>query len=102
MTVEPKTPFVTLDPTSGPLRERDPRSIAERQPTLDGASLALLSNGKSNGSELLDAVFDELALQFELSGAMRFKKGSVSVPPLKEDFAQMAAQATAVVTAIGD
>jgi len=102
MTVETKTPFMTLDPTSGPLRDRDPRSTAQRQSTLDGASLALLSNGKANGSELLDAVFDELALQFELSNAMRFQKGSVSVPPRKEEFAQMVAHATAVVTAIGD
>ncbi len=102
MRSEEKGSFVTLDPSSGPLRERDPRSIAPRPASLNGATLALLSNGKQNAVALLEAIHDEIALRFELAGTLRFEKGSVSVPPLPEHFAQMVEEASAAVTAIGD
>ena len=93
--------YVILDPTSGPLKAKDSRPMAKRRPTLDGALLGLLSNGKSNSQELLDAVFAELAKTFELLPPLRFRKDSVSVPPRKELFAQLQ-EVGAVVTAIGD
>ncbi len=94
--------YVTLDPTSGPLRERDARPMARRPATLDGAVLGLLANGKSNSQELLDAVYEELEKHYELRGAVRFTKDSVSIPPRKEHFQGLVEEATAVVTAIGD
>ena len=101
MTTDTKL-FVTLDPSGGPLRSKDPRPTARRLPTLDGATLGLLSNGKTNGVELLDCVLNEIEKQYEIAGELRFKKGSVSVPPRKEVFAQLVDEATAVITAIGD
>jgi hypothetical protein len=95
-------PYVILDPTSGPLKGRDPRPMAKRPATLNGAVLGLLANGKSNSQELLDAVFEELARTFELGHPLRFRKDSVSVPPRREHQAQLAEEANAVITAIGD
>ena len=94
--------YVTLDPTAGPLRGQDPRPMAKRPATLDGAVVALLANGKGNSQELLDAIFEQLGESYELGGALRFRKLSVSVPPRTEDFQQMVEGATAVITAIGD
>ncbi|MBI3742756.1 MAG: hypothetical protein HY261_00510 [Chloroflexi bacterium] len=102
MTATANKPYVILDPTSGPLRGKDSRPMARRRVTLDGVVLGLLSNGKSNSQELLDAVFAELAKSFELLQSLRFRKDSVSVPPRKEHFAQLTREAGAVVTAIGD
>ncbi len=102
MTASGARTYVILDPTSGPLKGRDKRPMARRPKTLDGATLGLLANGKANSQELLDAVFEELAKAFELRAPMRFRKGSVSVPPRKEDYRRLTQEATAVVTGIGD
>ena len=95
-------PYIILDPTSGPLKGKDLRPMANRRPTLDGVAIGLLANGKSNSQELLDAVFEELAKSFELRPPLRFRKDSVSVPPKKEHFERLTREAGAVVTAIGD
>jgi len=102
MTDERTRDFVTLDPSSGPLRARNPRSSASRPATLNGTTLALLSNGKRNAVELLEAIYDEISAQCDLAGVLRFEKESVSVPPRAEQFAQMVEEAGAVITAIGD
>lgn len=101
MTIAAK-PYIILDPSSGPLKGKDPRPLARRKPTLDGAVLGLLANGKSNSGELLEAVYEELSKSFELPAPLRFRKDSVSVPPRKADFERLTREAGAVVTAIGD
>jgi hypothetical protein len=102
MTTSAARPYVILDPSAGPLKGKDKRPMARRPKTLDGATLGLLANGKSNSQELLDAVFEELAKAFELRTPMRFRKDSVSVPPRKDDYRRLVQEATAVVTGIGD
>ncbi|MEE9286051.1 MAG: hypothetical protein V3V35_10045 [Dehalococcoidia bacterium] len=102
MTTSAELQYITLDPSAGPLRGKDPRPMARRPASLNGAVLGLLANGKSNSQEFLDAVYDELAQAYELAPALRFKKASVSVPPRSEDFQQMVEEAAAVITAIGD
>ena len=102
MTHATSTSFVTLDPTSGPMRERDERPLGRAVPALDGITIGLLSNGKDNAMELLASVYDELAHQFGLAGCVRIEKESVSVPPRPQDFQRLTRDTRAVITAIGD
>lgn len=94
--------FVTLDPTVDLPDARDHRRLGDALPSLDGVTIGLLSNGKTNGSELLRAVYGELAKRFEPAGAVAIRKDSVSVPPRPEDFARLVRETGAVITAIGD
>jgi len=94
--------FITLAPT-GPKRGGTRASrTATRPSTLDGACVGLVANGKSNSVELLDYVYEELAARFDLRGALRVRKDSVSIPPRREDFERIVDQAEVVITALGD
>lgn len=83
-----------------------PPVVATMAPPLalkPGTHIALLSNGKANGTELLEAVAQQL--QREVGHELTFKhyrKPSVSVPATPEDVAEICATADAVICAIGD
>jgi|GEM_PF-100338 len=64
--------------------------------------IALVSNGKVNGTELLDAVARELDGLLPDATFTRYRKPSVSVPPDPEDFAEIVRTADAAICAIGD
>jgi hypothetical protein len=64
--------------------------------------LALLSNGKPNGAELLDHIAMRLRSIEEVGEVRRYRKASVSVAPSESDSAEIRRWADAVITAIGD
>ncbi len=93
--------WIGLDPTSGPLERRDKRKLRPRPDSLDGQVVALVANGLGRGEEMLDALYDELAQQAELNGAVRVLKHSVSVAPEPADWARITSEATVAITGFG-
>ena len=93
--------MVCLDPTSGPLERRDPRTFRARPPTLSGAVVGLVINGLGKADAMMDALYDELTNEVELAGKVRVVKGSVSVPPDKPDWERLTKEATVAITGFG-
>jgi hypothetical protein len=90
-----------LDPTlrSAP---RSTGSRAPRPPTLAGATVGLLANGKSNGMALLDHLAERLREGQGIAGVVRVAKTNASVPLSDEEAEALAKGCAAVITAIGD
>jgi hypothetical protein len=95
------TQWIGLDPSSGPLERRDPRKLRERPTTLDGHVIGLVANGLGRGRELFDALYEELAKNYRLNGAVRVLKPSVSVPPEPADWSRLTSEATVAITGFG-
>jgi hypothetical protein len=95
------TQWIGLDPTSGPLERRDRRKLKPRPSTLDGHVIGLVANGLGRGQEMLDALYEELAKQFRVNGAVRVLKSSVSVAPEPADWARLTSEATVAITGFG-
>lgn len=100
--------LVLLDPTyeafTGAMSEYNAKAIAPAPASLTSLRLGLLSNGKRNGVELLDAVFAELSRRpgMTVEKTMAVIKPSISVPPTEGDMARLIADTDVVITAIGD
>ncbi len=77
-------------------------SIAPAPRRREDLRLALVSNGKANATELLEAVALELSALLPGLQATVYRKPSVSVAPTDEDLAEIIATADAAVAAIGD
>ena len=90
-----------LDPT---LRASVPSraSAALRPASLEGATIGLLANGKSNGMAILDRVAEILRDRHGVGEIVRMAKTNASVPVGEEDAKDLARRCAAVVTAIGD
>jgi len=95
------TKWIALDPTSGPLERRDPRTLRPRPRSLGGHVIGLVANGLGRSEDLLDALYAELASTSSLNGAVRVLKSSVSVPPEREDWARLTSEATVAITGFG-
>ena len=92
---------VTLvDPTFSPAGAD--RRRAHRLPTLDGAVLGLVNNGKTHGREILQRVAQQLAAMYEMSDPILVTKPDSSFPAAPEDIEMLAHGATAIIAAIGD
>ena len=100
--------LVLLDPTyeafTADLGKHNARAIAPPPKSLTSLRLGLLSNGKKNGVELLDALFAELARRpgMAVEKVMTVIKPSISVPPTEGDMARLISDTDVVITAIGD
>ena len=100
--------LVLLDPTyeafTSGFDDRNVRAVAPPPESLTSLRLGLLSNGKRNGVELLDALFAELARRpgMKVEKVMTVIKPSISVPPTEGDMARLIAETDVVITAIGD
>ncbi|RNL62092.1 hypothetical protein EFK50_09765 [Nocardioides marmoriginsengisoli] len=81
---------------------REASSVAPSPPGREGLQVALVSNGKANATELLDAVALRLADLLPGLRVVHYRKPSVSVAPTDEDLEQIIATADAAVAAIGD
>lgn len=91
-----------LDPT---LRSPGtPASLprAPRRRHLAGATIGLLSNGKSNGMALLDRIAERLRESHQIGDVVRVAKTNASAPIGEPDAEALAGRCTAVITAIGD
>lgn len=75
---------------------------ASRLPTLDGAVLGLVNNGKTHGREILERVAHNLGTKYRLDGIRLVTKPHPSFPPREEDIEMLAGQAMAILAAIGD
>jgi hypothetical protein len=75
---------------------------APRPRRLDGATVGLLANGKSNGMALLEGIADLLRERHGIGEVVRVAKTNASVPVSEEDAERLAKHCTAIVTAIGD
>ena len=87
-----------------PIQEADvaPATMAPRLESLEGISLGLLSNGKTNAGKLLRMIAEELGNAFPLKGVVDRAKGSAGnncPPDLLEDLLE---QSDAVITGLGD
>ena len=100
--------LVLLDPTyeafTSGLGKHNVKAIAPPPKSLTSLRLGLLSNGKKNGLEILDALFAELGRRpgMKVEKVMSVIKPSISVPPTEGDMARLISDTDAVITAIGD
>lgn len=92
--------IVGLDPTSGPLSAAKGRP-ARRRPDLDGTVLGLVSNGLGESDAILAALGEQVGSYTNLSGLVKVRKPSVSVPPDPIDWERLINQVTVAVAGFG-
>jgi hypothetical protein len=90
-----------LDPTSGPIGGGDERRLAPRPVSLSGHVVGLVANGLGMGEQMLHALYEELAKEDDLVGAVAVRKGSVSIPPSEGDWKRLTEGATVAITGFG-
>ncbi len=79
------------------------KKLAPRPVSLDGAVLGLVNNGKARGREILQRVAENLAARHRVSGTtILVTKPDSSFPAEPADVEMLAADATAIIAAIGD
>ena len=90
-----------LDPTVGDEAGTSlPR--APRLGEIEGATLGLVSNGKTHSQKILARIADNLEAKYRIGGRRELRKPSPG-RPVDEDQLQMVAEhAMAVIAAIGD
>jgi hypothetical protein len=87
-----------------PTQEADtvPAGLAPRLASLNGITLGILSNGKSNATLLLEMVGEEMVADYGVAAVViELKQSAVSNCPAAL-LDRLASQADAVITAIGD
>ena len=89
-----------IDPTLGP--SVSGRVLADRPASLDGAVIGLVNNGKARGREILQRVADNLETKYQITDTILVTKPDSSFPAEPADVEMLAADATAVIAAIGD
>jgi hypothetical protein len=91
-----------LDPTLRPPAAVALTPRAPRLPSLDGVTIGLLANGKSNGMALLDRLVERLGTRHRIGEVVRVAKTNASAPVSESDARMLAGRCRAVITAIGD
>jgi len=91
-----------LDPTLRAPVEAALVARASRKRSLDGATIGLLANGKSNGMALLDRVVERLRERHQLGEVVRVAKTNASAPVTVGDTEMLAGRCAVVITAMGD
>ena len=92
-------PIEFLDPT----HEADAAGVsrAGRLTSLDGATVAIISNGKKNTKPFFDALADELRETYKVADVVRFTQSIYSAPVEPERLAE-AEKWQAIISGIGD
>ena len=91
-----------LDPTLRSPVEAAMVARASRKRSLDGATIGLLANGKSNGMALLDRIVERLGERHQIGDVVRVSKTNASAPVTEGDAEKLAGRCAVVITAIGD
>lgn len=91
-----------LDPTLRPTAAAVTAPRARRPKRLDGLTIGLLANGKSNGMALLDRIAEHLRARHGVGEIVRVAKTNASAPVREEDADLLAKRCAVVVTAVGD
>ena len=94
------TPVRIFDPRG--IVETEPRGIAPRLASLEGARLTVLDNSKWNAGRLLRSLTDALTRQANFSEVHHFTKESFSKLATPELLDEMVETSDVVLTAIGD
>ena len=89
-----------IDPTLSPPGGSSTRAV--RPASLDGAVLGLVNNGKARGREILQRVAENLTAAHRINSTILVTKPDSSFPAAPESVAMLAADATAIIAAIGD
>ena len=82
--------------------EIEPASLAPRLESLQGITLGLLSNGKTNAERLLKLIAEELNDTFNLGEVIQEAKGSAGINCPRELLENLVARCDAVITGMGD
>ena len=91
-----------LDPTLRSPGAEVAVARAPRKQSLDGLTIGLLANGKSNGMALLDRIVERLRERHQIGDVVRVAKSNASAPVTDDDALVIAGRCAAVITAIGD
>ncbi|MCB1549816.1 MAG: hypothetical protein KDJ41_18595 [Hyphomicrobiaceae bacterium] len=88
-----------LDPT----HEADSRAFvaAPRLAALDGATVAIISNGKKSTKPFFDAIEAELKGRYRVASVVRLTKYNYSAP-VEPELLKEAAKWHAIITGVGD
>lgn len=93
-------PFEMMDPSgAGASATYDP---APRLATLEGASLGLLDNGKTNAAKFLNMVAEILVAEHGVADVTMYRKEALSKPAPKQVIDKLVANSDFGVTGIGD
>jgi hypothetical protein len=90
-----------LDPTGNAELATD-STLAPRLPTLQGKTLALVNNGKPNGSVLLEEIGRYLEHHYGVADAILYTKSYFGTPVETTQIEEIAATCDFAVAAIGD
>lgn len=91
--------FEVLDPTYGDATAEF--ALAERLPTLEGAVVGVVSNGKQGTVRFFDALEHELVTTYGVAEVVREVKSNYSAPA-DPDIMDRAKEWNALVSGIGD
>lgn len=94
------TDLLLLDPRP-PLPDEDD-GPAPRLATLDGATIALVHNGKTHGRELMELIIDELKQKWSIAGVVHLGPPSPGYGGHPDEAKPVAEEAMAAISAIGD
>lgn len=87
-----------------PVQEADHQSatLAPRLESLDGLTLGLLDNGKTNSGKLLDMIAQRLKAQFKLTEVMVERKANSSSNVPSPQLEKLVTQSDFIITGVGD
>lgn len=91
--------FEVLDPTHGD--DNNEFARAERLPSLEGATIGVISNGKQGTRRFFDALATELTTTYGAAEVVRVTKTNYSAPA-DPDIVERAKEWNALVAGIGD
>ena len=89
--LDPRPPLVDADTAGAPRLE-----------TLDGAVIALVHNGKTNGRELMEMVVAELRATWSIADVVHLGPPSPGYGGDQADAGPVAEQVMAAISAVGD
>lgn len=88
-----------LDPTHGD--DAAEFALAARLPTLEGATIGIISNGKQGTRRFFDALATELTDRYGVAEVVKLTKTNYSAPA-DQDIVDRAKEWNALVSGIGD
>ena len=91
-----------LDPTGQTGQQATTGRLATRRPTLDGATVGLLENGKVNAPVLLSELGELLTTRYGVARVVAAQKPHFGMPAPREVLETLGKECDAVLTAIGD
>lgn len=76
-------------------------TLADRLVSLEGATVAIISNGKRNTKPFFDAIADELKARHGVADVVRITKSNYSAP-VEPELLQQAEKWQALISGVGD